>query len=169
MKKVLRVKETNRFFFTKNEYAPPYYYPDKNPFDDSSQQNQNSQYTSTTKDSSSPNEDEHKSKVVTPRTQARIDHQLLFGEEIIPVPCEPGQIKKALAERKARDMKAKGFKNEENFELFNMNKNDATTNASKKVKTTKEIYTVAADFCQSKCGTKSLVALALIDQQILIY
>ena len=34
MKKVLRVKETNRFFFTKNEYAPPYYYPDKDSMDD---------------------------------------------------------------------------------------------------------------------------------------
>jgi hypothetical protein len=41
MKKVLRVKETNRYFFTKNEYAPPYYHPDKNSMDDlqSSQQN----------------------------------------------------------------------------------------------------------------------------------
>jgi len=50
-----------------------------------------------------------------------------------------------------------------------MKKSDATTNATKKIKTTKEIYTVAADFCQSKNGDKSLVALALIDQQILIY
>ena len=39
------------------------------------------------------------------------------------------------------------------------------TNAQKKkkIKTTKEIYTVAADFCQSKDGEKSFVALALID------
>ena len=40
---------------------------------------------------------------------------------------------------------------------------------TRKIKTTKEIYTVAADFCQSKDGEKSIVALALIDQQILVY
>ena len=40
---------------------------------------------------------------------------------------------------------------------------------TRKIKTTKEIYTVAADFCQSPCGEKALVALALIDQQILLY
>ena len=34
---------------------------------------------------------------------------------------------------------------------------------TRKLKTTKEIYTVAADFCQSKNGENSLVALALVD------
>ena len=65
MKKVLRVKETNRYFFKKEtvtnnktkEDFDGYYYPDKNLFDDIPSAQQTSQYTSTTKDSSSPNED----------------------------------------------------------------------------------------------------------------
>lgn len=78
------------------------------------------------------------------------------------MPCEPGQIKKALDERKARDMMMKGGKDDEPQFLYKR-RTDITSNPTKKIKTTKEIYTVAADFCQSKNGDKSLVALALID------
>ena len=35
MKKVLRVKEANRFFFTQNPLSPPYYYPEDNVPDES--------------------------------------------------------------------------------------------------------------------------------------
>lgn len=56
-------------------------------------------------------------------------------------------------------MKQKGYvEDKDKDRLFKIN----TTNVSKKIKTTKEIHTVAADFCHSENG-KSLVALALID------
>ena len=83
---------------------------------------------------------------MTPRTQAKIDHMKLFGEEMIPIPCEPGQVKKALEDRKARDMKLKGYVEDKDKNPLYKKRTDVTA-AAKKVKTTKEIHTVAADFC----------------------
>lgn len=40
---------------------------------------------------------------MTPRTQAKIDHKLLFGDDIVPVPCEAGVIKKALEDRRKKE------------------------------------------------------------------
>ena len=62
----------------------------------------------------------------------------------------------------------KGYRDEESPPIYKR-RTEITSNPTKKIKTTKEIYTVAADFCQSNNGEKSLVALALIDEQILIY
>ena len=50
-------------------------------------------------------EGEQMKREKTPRAQAKIDYKLLFGnkEDNIPVPCEPGLIKKALQDRKNKD------------------------------------------------------------------
>lgn len=74
-------------------------------------------------------------------------------------------IKKALDDRKKRDVKFKQAM--ENAAYLKQKEKDKKI--TRKIKTTKEIYTVAADFCQSKDGEKSIVALALIDGQILVY
>ena len=107
MKKVLRVKEANSIFYTQNPLSPPYYYPKKDNYDDA-----NSKYAiGSTQDSSSPDGDTpDKKKEITPRTQAKIDHKLLFGEEIVPVPAHQNMVKRALKERKEREMKEKGLK-----------------------------------------------------------
>ena len=97
MKDVLRLKETNRYFFTQNPNAPPYYYPEKDIIDERA--------THTTKDSSSPNDTDTtiNEAEISPRTQAKRDYKQLFGDAIIPVPTQPGLIKKALEERRKRD------------------------------------------------------------------
>ena len=79
------------------------------------------------------------------------------------VDCEPGMIKKAIEERRQRDIA--------NNEVITYVKvKDSSKNyQNRKLKETKEINTVSADFCQSKSGDMQYVCLALIDQQILVY
>ena len=92
MKSVLRIKEANRYFFTQNPSAPPFYYPEKTGDENGK------------KDGKNENDDEENdSKQVSPRTQAKIDSKLLFREDLIPVPCEPAVLKKALEERRKRE------------------------------------------------------------------
>jgi hypothetical protein len=89
MKRVLAVKEANQFFFTQNPLEPPYYYPDTRIQEGD---DQNKSAAGSTKESSSPNDENNKE--ITPRTQAKIDHRLLFGDnDTVPVPCEPGFIR----------------------------------------------------------------------------
>ena len=97
MKTVLKVKEANQFFFTQNPLEPPYYYPDTR----AQEEEQNKYAAGSTKESSSP--DDKNAKEITPRTQNKIDHMLLFGDEnAVPVPCEPGFIKQALEDRQRK-------------------------------------------------------------------
>lgn len=139
--------------------SPPYYYPEKNLGDENG--------TATTNDSSPPVEgDDGENKSVSPRTQARIDHNMLFSDEIVPVPCEPARIKRALEERRKLDKRTKEDIEKSQAALLRREKEQKI---NRKIKTTKEIYTVAADFYLSPNGEKALVALALIDQQVLIY
>lgn len=154
MKGVMRIKETNRYFFTQNPTAPPYYYPERSIIDERA--------TSTTKDSSSPNDTDVtlNETEVTPRTQAARDYKKLFGDSIVPIPCEAGRIKKALDERRKRD--GKTGEDEERVAAALLRK-EREQKIARKLKTTKEIYTVAADYSLSPDGSMARVALALID------
>jgi len=68
----------------------------------------------------------------------------LFADDIIPVPCEPGVIKKALEERRKKDKRTE--EDQENNQAILLRK-EKEHKINRKIKTTKEIYTVAADFC----------------------
>ena len=75
------------------------------------------------------------------------DRSQLYGMDTnTKVDCEPGMIKKAIEERRQRDIA--------NNEVITYVKvKDSSKNyQNRKLKDTKEIYTVSADFCQSKSG-----------------
>ncbi len=69
-------------------------------------------------------------------------------------------IKKAIEERRKKDPRSKeDYDNSQAIKL----KKEKEQKINRKIKTTKKIVTVAADFCQSPDGETSIVALGLID------
>lgn len=84
----------------------------------------------------------------------------------MPVPCEAGRIKKALEERRIRENRTKEDSEREAQAAL---RKERDQKIARKLKTTKEIYTVAADYCLSPDGNQARVALALIDDQVLVY
>ena len=60
-------------------------------------------------------------------------------------------VKRALKERKEREMKEKGLKEDPSILRQQMlKKQDKATHQNRKIKTTKEIVTVAADYTELK-------------------
>lgn len=155
MKKVLRVKEANRYFFTQNPTAPPYYFPEKS-------------VEELIKNDANDEDDDNRSRErqVSPATQAKIDSKLLFMDNIVPIPCDPAILKKALEDRRKREGRDKNDMMKSSAALIRREKEQKI---ARKLKKTKEIHTIAADYCQSRKGDNSIVALALIDNQVLIY
>ena len=68
----------------------------------------------------------------------------------MPIPCEAARINKALEERRIRENRTKEDTERDAAALA---RKERESKIARKLKTTKEIYTVAADYCLSPDGT----------------
>lgn len=72
MKRVMRVKETNRYFFTQNPNQPAYFYPEKSHMDERTM--------AATKENDQEVAKQCSSGLSTTASEAVRDYNLLFGD-----------------------------------------------------------------------------------------